>query len=98
MAPHAENDPPATEEKTVNGDKSENKPKTKGKKSKAKTEGQNKERIQRLDQLYGACPVFSDCEADNSTGTARKRERITLSLHQRTRLNENSQPRTRMSF
>ncbi|KAF2132112.1 P-loop containing nucleoside triphosphate hydrolase protein [Dothidotthia symphoricarpi CBS 119687] len=55
MAPHADNDVAAIDEKSTNGDKSQvvNKPQSKAKgKGKGKGDAQTKERIQRLDQLY----------------------------------------------
>ncbi|OAL05850.1 P-loop containing nucleoside triphosphate hydrolase protein [Phaeosphaeriaceae sp. SRC1lsM3a] len=56
MAPHAEKDVASEEAKVVNGDATQTQAKGKGgkgkNKPKAKNEASNKERIQRLDQLY----------------------------------------------
>lgn len=57
MVPHAEKDAVEPEAKTVNGDKAQPSGHPKGKggkgKGKGKSDTQQKERIQRLDQLYG---------------------------------------------
>lgn len=55
MAPHAENEHVAVDEKTTNGNKNQTQGKgqSKGKgRGKGKGDTQNKERIQRLDQIY----------------------------------------------